>query len=104
MWNKFIDAADPGIDILYVDTVKEHLRDLLALSATCPDRSGISHPLWRFYDQAAHSRSPAIHRLAATIETWWPAIEAAITTGYTNAGYAGHAPAHTIGLQLKSPT
>lgn len=90
MWNKLIDAGDPGIEILYAYTVKERLRDLLALSGTNPDRSVISHKLWRFYDQAAASRSPEIHRLAATIEAWWPAVEAAITTGYSNARSEGY--------------
>ncbi len=46
--------------------------------------------MWRFYDQAASSRSPEVHRLAATVETWWPAIEAAITTGYSNARSEGY--------------
>jgi hypothetical protein len=25
-----------------------------------------------------------VHRLAATVEAWWPAIEAGILTGYSN--------------------
>lgn len=40
--------------------------------------------------QAADSRSPEIHRLASTIEAWWPAIEAAIITGYSNARSEGY--------------
>ena len=90
MWNQLADAGDPGLEILYAYTVKERLRELLALSGTDPDRSVISHRLWRFYDQAAHSRSPEAHRLAATIEAWWPALEAAITTGYSNARSEGY--------------
>ncbi|USQ81236.1 ISL3 family transposase [Ornithinimicrobium faecis] len=90
MWNKLVDAGDPGQEILYAYTVKERLRELLALSGTNPDRSVISHRLWLFYDQAAHSRSPEIHRLAATIESWWPAVEAAIITGYSNARSEGY--------------
>jgi transposase len=31
-----------------------------------------------------------VHRLAATIEAWWPAIEAAITTGHSNARSEGY--------------
>ncbi len=90
MWNQLIDAGDPGVEILYAYTVKERLRELLALAGTNPDRSVISHRLWRFYTQAAHSRSPEIHRLATTIEAWWPAVEAAITTGYSNARSEGY--------------
>lgn len=90
MWNQLIDAGDPGQEVLYAYTVKERLRELLALSGTNPDRSVISHRLWLFYDQAAASRSPEIHRLAATVEAWWPAIEAAILTGYSNARSEGY--------------
>lgn len=90
MWNQLIDAGDPGQEILYAYTVKERLRSLLALAGTAPDRSVISHRLWLFYEQAAASRSPEVHRLAATIEAWWPAVEAAITTGYSNARSEGY--------------
>ena len=50
----------------------------------------ISHRLWRFYSQAAASDSPEVHRLAETIEAWWPAVLAAITTGYSNARSEGY--------------
>jgi transposase len=94
MWNELIDAGDPGIEILHAYTVKENLRQLLALAPTpgsaVPDRSVISHRLWRFYAQAAACEIPEVHRLAATIETWWPAVEAAITTGYSNARSEGY--------------
>lgn len=62
---------------------------MLALAGTTPDREVISHRLYRFYDNAAASRSPVIHRLAATVETLWPAIESAITTVYTNSRSEG---------------
>ena len=94
MWNQLVDAGDPGIEILHGYTVKEYLRDLLDLAPQpgthVPDRSAISHRLWRFYDQAAASSSPEVHRLAATIETWWPAVEAALVTGYSNARSEGY--------------
>lgn len=94
MWNSLIDHGDVGIEVLHAYTVKENLRALLALAPTpgtaVPDRSVISHRLWRFYDQAAACDIPAVHRLAATIETWWPAVEAAITTGYSNARSEGY--------------
>jgi transposase len=90
MWNQLVDTGDPGLEVLMAYTVKENLRQLLALAGTHPDREVISHRLWRFYDQAAESRSPEVHRLAATVEAWWPAIEAAITTGYSNARSEGY--------------
>lgn len=89
LWNGLLDAGAPGVEILSAYTVKEELRRLLALPPGC-DREVISHRLWRFYDHAATSSSPEIHRLAATVETWWPAIEAAITTDYSNARSAGY--------------
>ena len=54
--------------VLHAYTVKENLRQLLELAGTNPDRSLISHRLWRFYAQAAASDSPEVHRLAATVE------------------------------------
>jgi len=90
LWNALVDAGDPGIEILLAYTVKESLRSLLALSGTDPERSEIRTRLWRLYEQAAASSSPEVHRFAATIETWWPAIEAAITTGYSNARSEGY--------------
>jgi transposase len=90
MWNQLIDAGDPGLEILLAYAVKENLRQLLALAGTDPDRFQIRDRLWAFYDLAAASRSPEVHRLATTIEAWWPAIEAAITTGYSNARSEGY--------------
>ena len=90
VWNALIDAGDPGVEILHAYTVKESLRSLLALSGTNPDRVLIRDRLWRLYEQAATSTSPEVHRFAATIETWWPAIEAAIMTDYSNARSEGY--------------
>lgn len=90
MWNSLAATGQPGLEVLHAYTVKEDLRALLALAGTNPDREVISHRLYQFYDNAAASTAPEIHRLAATIETWWPAIEAAITTGYTNSRSEGY--------------
>ena len=46
--------------------------------------------LHHFYASAAASGAPEIHRLATTVETWWPAIEAAILTGHSNARSEGY--------------
>ncbi|GAA1804043.1 transposase [Nostocoides veronense] len=94
MWNGLVDQGDLGIEILHAYAVKENLRQLLALAPTpgtsTLDRSVISHRLWRFLDLAAATDSPEVHRLAATIEAWWPAVEAAIVTGHSNARSEGY--------------
>ena len=90
MWNSLIDTGDPGVQILQAYVVKEELRALLNLSGTNPERHLIRTRLDSFYQQAAATDAPEAHRLAATIEAWWPAIEAAITTGYSNARSEGY--------------
>ena len=90
MWNMLFDTGDAGIEILGAYVVKEDLRALLALSGTHPDRTVIRNRLFTFYNRAAASTSPEVHRLAATVETWWPAIEAAIITNYSNARSEGY--------------
>ena len=50
----------------------------------------IRNRLFTFYNRAAASTSPEVHRLASTVEAWWPAIEAAITTDYSNARSEGY--------------
>lgn len=68
---------------------KEDLLDLLALARTQPDRETIRDLLHRFYQRCADADLPELHRLAATVETWWPEILAFIHTGITNAGSEG---------------
>ena len=50
----------------------------------------IAHRLFRFYDWCARVDIPEVTTLATTIEAWWPAVEAAITTGYSNARSEGY--------------
>ena len=50
----------------------------------------ISHRLYQFYAQALGSDLPEAHRLSQTIEAWWPAVLAAITTGHTKARSEGY--------------
>lgn len=90
MWNGLIDTGDPGIEILHAYTVKEDLRALLALAGTHPTKREIAHRLDRFYQRAASCPAPEAHRLAETVEAWWPAIEAGIVTGYSNARSEGY--------------
>jgi transposase len=89
MWNRLIDLGQPGQDILSAWVAKEELRALLALARTHPTRHQISTRLWAFYRWCADTAIPELHRLAATIEAWWPQIEAFILTGITNAASEG---------------
>jgi transposase len=78
-----------GTPILAAWNAKEDLLDLLATACTRPDREQISRLLHRFYQRCADSGQPELHRLATTVETWWPQILAFIRTGITNAGSEG---------------
>jgi transposase len=76
MWNRLIDLGGPGEQILTAWIAKEELRSLLALASTQPLRNEISARLHAFYQWCADSGTAELHRLAGTIETWWPQIEA----------------------------
>jgi transposase len=78
-----------GLPILKAWNAKEDLMDLLALTHTNPDRTRIAHLLFRFYAACADSDLPEMERLATTVQTWWPEIEAAICSGVNNAGSEG---------------
>ncbi len=78
-----------GLPILAAWNAKEDLMDLLALTRTNPDRTTIAHRLFRFYAACADSGLPELERLANTVQTWWPEIEAAIISGVNNAGSEG---------------
>jgi transposase len=78
-------SDDPTGQIGAAWAVKERLRILLAQT----DRERIRDALWRFYDAAAAADTPETTRLAATIETWWPAILVALTEEVTNARTEG---------------
>ena len=90
LWNTLVDLGAPGLAILRTWIAKEELRRLLALAGTRPDRSVISHRLYRFYTRCADAGVPELERLAATIETWWPCIEAFLHTKITNAKSEGY--------------
>lgn len=78
------------MEILSAWVAKEDLRALLALAGSHPTRREIRAQLETFYDHAAASTAPEVHRLAATVEGWWPAIEAGLRTGYSNARSEGY--------------
>lgn len=65
--------------------VKERLRLLLGER----DEHRIRNRLYEFYRDAARADMPETTRLATTIETWWPAIHAALTLDVTNARTEG---------------
>jgi len=60
------------------------------LAGTNPERHLIGTRLGSFYQHAAATDAPEAHRLAATVQAWWPAIEAGILTGYSNARSEGY--------------
>jgi transposase len=90
LWNTLIDLGGPGTTILKAWIAKDRLRQVLALAGTGADRSVISHRLYRFYTWCAEAGIPELERLAATIETWWPCIEAFLHTQITNAKSEGY--------------
>lgn len=90
LWNTLVDLDEPGQTILTAWIAKEELRAVLALAGTHPDRTMIAHRLTRFYLWCADAGIPELERLASTVSTWWPCIEAFLLTGLTNAGSEGH--------------
>jgi transposase len=78
-----------GAPILTAWNAKEDLLDLLAIARIQPDRATIAALLHRFYARCAASDLLELHRLATTIETWWPQILAFLHAGITNAGSEG---------------
>jgi transposase len=89
MWNRLVDLGPAGEQILTAWIAKEELRALLALARTGAPRHQISQRLWDFYRWCADTDIPELHRLAGTIEAWWPQIDAFILTGVTNAASEG---------------
>jgi transposase len=88
MWNDCLDA-DPTGELLTAYIIKEELRALCATAATGGHRHEISHRLYRFYRWCADADIPEATTLATTIETWWPAVLAFLTTKITNAKTEG---------------
>lgn len=89
MWNTLVDN-DPSAQILSAYIAKEELRALLAAARDHADDAEIRTRLYRFYSWCANTKIPEVHRLATTIETWWPAILAFLHTGLTNARTEGY--------------
>ncbi|MBA3799814.1 MAG: transposase, partial [Geodermatophilaceae bacterium] len=64
-------------------------RKVLALARTGARRDQIAQRLYDFYHWCAQADIDELNTLASTVETWWPAIEAFIDTGITNARTEG---------------
>jgi transposase len=88
MWNSLIDS-DPTSQILTAWVAKEELRALLSLARTGAHFDQIRARLHTFYTWCADADIDELNTLAATVETWWPAIEAFIASGVTNARTEG---------------
>lgn len=88
MWNSLIDS-EPSGQVLTAWIAKEELRALLKLARTGASHDQIAHALYRFYAWCAAADIDELTTLATTVETWWPAIEAFIDTGITNARTEG---------------
>jgi transposase len=76
---------DPTNEIGAAWGVKELLRQLLA----APTPHDARHRLFRFYDAVLDADMLETTRLAETISTWWPAIEAFLKLRVTNARTEG---------------
>lgn len=85
---------DPTNEISAAWAVKERLRHLLA----APTPHDARHRLFRFYDAVLAVDLPEATRLADTVQTWWPAIEAFLRLPVTNARTEG---ANRVIKQLK---
>jgi hypothetical protein len=88
MWNRLIDLGQAGGEILAAWIAKEELRTLLSGPHRCVPAPDFP-PLWAFHQWCADTNTPELHRLARTIQAWWPQIEAFIHTGITNAASEG---------------
>ena len=82
---------DPTDEIGAAWGCKELLRQLLqAHGPTRYSRHQTAHRLHRFLDACVVADMPETTRLAATVERWWPEIEAFLRLGVTNARTEGH--------------
>jgi transposase len=89
MWNQ-ISAEDPSAQILTAWIAKEELRTLLATVRLGGDAHLTRHRLHRFLSWCIDSQIPELLTLAATVDDWWPEINAFVQTGITNARTEGY--------------
>ncbi len=89
MWNAIVSADDTS-QILSAWIAKEELRTLLSTVPVGGDPHLTRHRLHRFLSWCIDSQIPELLTLAATIDTWWPEIDAFVQTGITNARTKGY--------------
>jgi transposase len=89
MWNQ-IQAEDTSAQILTAWIAKEELRTLLATVRLGGDPHLTRHRLHRFLTWCVDSQIPELLTLAATVDQWWPEINAFVQTGITNARTEGY--------------
>lgn len=89
MWNAIV-AEDDSAQILSAWIAKEELRTLLSTVRVGGDPHLTRHRLHRFLSWCIDSQIPELLTLAATVDTWWPEINAFVQTGITNAGTEGY--------------
>ena len=89
MWNQ-ITAEDPSAQILSAWIAKEELRTLCSTVHAGGDPHLTRHRLHRFLTWCINSDIPELLTLAATVDKWWPEINAFVTTGITNARTEGY--------------
>jgi transposase len=87
---RVLDSDDPTNQIGAAWGAKELLRQLLATTGPAYSRHQVAHRLHRFLAACADANMPETRRLAATVETWWPAIEGFLELGLTNARTEGY--------------
>ncbi len=83
LWNELL-AHDPTGQILAAWIAKEELRTLLFCARQHTAPHVIRAWLYDFYAWCASTDIPEVHRLARTIETWWPQTLLFLQTGLTN--------------------
>jgi transposase len=88
MWTELL-AHDPTGQILAAWIAKEELRSLLACARAHAAPHVIRARLHDFYAWCADTDIPEVHRLAGTIEAWWPETLLFLKTGLTNARTEG---------------
>jgi transposase len=88
MWTELL-AHDPTGQILASWIAKEELRTVLASARQHAAPHVIRARLHDFYAWCADTDIPEVHRLAGTIEAWWPQTLLFLKTGLTNV-WASH--------------
>jgi len=88
MWNAIVDE-DPTDQILSAYIAKEELRTLLSTVKSGGDPHLTRHRLHRLLVWCIDSNIPELLTLAKTIDTWWPEINAFVSTGSPMRGPRG---------------